>query len=265
MLNMAPSKYNTDTASESTSLKMQAVAKEQANFIRKYRLIPQTREEFDEMLSGKLVNEKVIPAEVTQTGKLPSFAFGYNSPIHGAQEIYSDIFKNAGVLFVFMPGPFTPTCDGTHLPSFMDVIGLKALKELGVDTIAIVTPGISDPLCIWMRGTLERYRLSHLMPDSLPERSIEPSTEIIRNDMPTFVAVPDQGLAFTNFSGLIHKNDHRLGMLGERAYAFYKNGELLKVHMAKDPGQASCGPVLAKAIIDDLRTLQSKLKLTINS
>jgi glutaredoxin/glutathione-dependent peroxiredoxin len=52
----------------------------------------------------------------------------------GVRKITTDaLFKGKTVVFVSVPGAFTPTCDARHLPGYVDQA--DALKAKGVDTI----------------------------------------------------------------------------------------------------------------------------------
>jgi len=52
----------------------------------------------------------------------------------GVRKITSDaLFKGKTVVFVSVPGAFTPTCDARHLPGYVDQA--EALRAKGVDTI----------------------------------------------------------------------------------------------------------------------------------
>ena len=52
----------------------------------------------------------------------------------GVRKITTDaLFKGKSVVFVSVPGAFTPTCDARHLPGYVDQA--DALMAKGVDTI----------------------------------------------------------------------------------------------------------------------------------
>mmetsp|Transcript_19255 Transcript_19255/g.47241 ORF Transcript_19255/g.47241 Transcript_19255/m.47241 type:complete len:231 (-) Transcript_19255:136-828(-) len=66
----------------------------------------------------------------------------------------SDLFGGKTVVLFAVPGPFTPTCDASHFPSF--VKNLDALKGKGVDTVACTAVSdafVMDAWCKSLDGT----------------------------------------------------------------------------------------------------------------
>lgn len=65
--------------------------------------------------------------------RMPAGTFSHMTT-DGARKITSDaLFKGKTVVFVSVPGAFTPTCDARHLPGYVDQA--EALRAKGVDTI----------------------------------------------------------------------------------------------------------------------------------
>ncbi len=66
--------------------------------------------------------------------RMPAGTFSHMTA-DGVRKITSDaLFKGKTVVFVSVPGAFTPTCDARHLPGYVDQA--EALRAKGVDTIA---------------------------------------------------------------------------------------------------------------------------------
>ena len=60
---------------------------------------------------------------------------------------YEDLFVGKTVALFGMPGAFTPTCSGQHLPSIIE--SEKDLKKKGVDIIGILTTNDPHVLNAW--------------------------------------------------------------------------------------------------------------------
>ena len=58
-----------------------------------------------------------------------------------------EYFKNAKVVFIAIPGAFTPTCSREHLPGFID--NYDAFKEKGVDKIACMAVNDAHVMKAW--------------------------------------------------------------------------------------------------------------------
>jgi glutaredoxin/glutathione-dependent peroxiredoxin len=67
--------------------------------------------------------------------RMPAGTFSHMTK-DGIKKMTADaLFKGKTVVFVSVPGAFTPTCDARHLPGYVDQA--DALKAKGVDTIAV--------------------------------------------------------------------------------------------------------------------------------
>jgi glutaredoxin/glutathione-dependent peroxiredoxin len=66
----------------------------------------------------------------------------------------NDIFKGKKVALFAVPGAYTGTCHNMHLPSIFN--SAAALKNKGVDTIAIVSVNDAFVMNAWKRDTDQR-------------------------------------------------------------------------------------------------------------
>ncbi len=67
--------------------------------------------------------------------RMPAGTFSHMTA-DGIKKLSTDaLFKGKTVVFVSVPGAFTPTCDARHLPGYVDQA--DALRAKGVDTIAV--------------------------------------------------------------------------------------------------------------------------------
>ncbi|MCF1504523.1 peroxiredoxin [Afifella sp. H1R] len=76
------------------------------------------------------------------------FVSGENGP---EKRTTDEIFPGKKVVLFGVPGAFTPTCQNKHLPGFLE--HYDAIKERGVDTIALVA--VNDPFVLkaWSEAT----------------------------------------------------------------------------------------------------------------
>jgi peroxiredoxin len=66
----------------------------------------------------------------------------------------ADVFKGRKVALFGVPGAYTGTCQNTHLPGIF--LNAYALKDKGVDTIAIVSVNDAFVMNAWKRDTDQR-------------------------------------------------------------------------------------------------------------
>ena len=69
--------------------------------------------------------------------RLPNAKFRVMSGGAAVWKTTDDIFKGKKVVIFAVPGAFTPTCTGNHLPGF--VKNFAAIKAKGADTIAVTS------------------------------------------------------------------------------------------------------------------------------
>lgn len=79
--------------------------------------------------------------------KVPSAKFKHMTA-EGPTDISSDeVFAGKKVVFIAVPGAFTPGCSMTHLPGF--VVNADALKAKGADTIACMAVNDAFVMGAW--------------------------------------------------------------------------------------------------------------------
>lgn len=79
--------------------------------------------------------------------KVPSVNFKHMTA-EGPADISSDeVFAGKKVVFIAVPGAFTPGCSMTHLPGF--VVNADALKAKGADTIACMAVNDAFVMGAW--------------------------------------------------------------------------------------------------------------------
>lgn len=251
--------YHAQTAATSTpSLRALTAQAQHKKFVDTYRLLPQSEEELAHLVANQ-GEGKVFVRTPIQKGELQSFAFNYVGRVNGIlarqDNVYTDIFRDMGVLKIFLPGEYTPTCDGTHLPSYLHPDILRAYKQAGIDVLVFVTPGKQDSLNRWLRDALQPKGLAHLVPDVLPTNDPDARLTLHRS-MPMIVGQACPGLEDINAHGLVFTSSS-LGMVSHRACAVYDiHGTLRLLVKASDPSLQMCAPVLANAMLKEVQNLK---------
>jgi peroxiredoxin len=81
--------------------------------------------------------------------KLPAVEFNVMTA-DGQQKLSTDvIFAGRKVVLVGVPGAFTPTCSGNHLPGYLE--HYDAIKAKGVDTIACTAVNDVHVMAAWSK------------------------------------------------------------------------------------------------------------------
>lgn len=83
--------------------------------------------------------------------RLPDVTFKAVTDDGPADMNTGDIFSGKKVVVFAVPGAFTPTCHGMHIPNFLD--NLDALKAKGVDTIACIAVNDAFVMGAWAKST----------------------------------------------------------------------------------------------------------------
>jgi glutaredoxin/glutathione-dependent peroxiredoxin len=83
--------------------------------------------------------------------KLPDAGFLVKGA-DGPERLTTDnVFAGKKVVLIGVPGAFTPTCSGNHLPGFLDK--LEAIKSKGVDTIACTAVNDVHVMDAWSKAS----------------------------------------------------------------------------------------------------------------
>ncbi len=140
---------------------------------------------------------------------LPDATFtvmGENGP---TTKTTADIFKGKKVVIFGVPGAFTPTCHGNHLPGYID--HADEIKAKGVSTIAVVSVNDVFVMAAWSKA-------SHA-------EAIE------------FLA--DGSAAFTKAIGMsLDLTERGLGIRSQRFSMFVNDGVVQKVNLEENVGKA---------------------------
>jgi glutaredoxin/glutathione-dependent peroxiredoxin len=83
--------------------------------------------------------------------RLPEVKFRVMTPDGPAWKTTADVFKGKKVALFAVPGAFTGTCHGTHMPSIMR--NADSLRAKGVNTVAVT--GVNDVFVMtaWKKAT----------------------------------------------------------------------------------------------------------------
>ncbi|MCB1385764.1 MAG: peroxiredoxin [Nitratireductor sp.] len=92
--------------------------------------------------------------------RLPEVKFNVMSDDGAIQLSTSDIFAGKKVVLFGVPGAFTPTCHGNHLPGFVD--NLPALRDKGVDEVAVVAVNDMHVMKAWAEASGAKGRIRFL-------------------------------------------------------------------------------------------------------
>ena len=79
--------------------------------------------------------------------KVPSLNFKHMTTEGPADISSEEVFAGKKVVFIAVPGAFTPGCSMTHLPGF--VVNADALKEKGADTIVCMAVNDAFVMGAW--------------------------------------------------------------------------------------------------------------------
>ena len=92
--------------------------------------------------------------------KLPAATFKFMSADGPADVTTDDLCAGKKVVLFGLPGAFTPTCHRNHLPGFLE--NLQAIKDKGVDTVAVVAVNDVHVMGAWARDTGGQGKIEYL-------------------------------------------------------------------------------------------------------
>ncbi len=122
----------------------------------------------------------------------------------------SDLCKGKKVVLFSVPGAFTPTCHANHLPGFVE--HLDAIKEKGVDEIAVVSVNDVHVMDAWARASKARGKI-HFLSDGSAEFAKAIGMEI------------DLGAV-------------GMGLRSKRYSMIVEDGKVVALNLEENPGQA---------------------------
>ncbi len=92
--------------------------------------------------------------------KLPAATFKFMSADGPAEITTDELCAGRKVVLFGLPGAFTPTCHRNHLPGFLE--NLQAIKDKGVDTVAVVSVNDVFVMGAWARDTGGQGKIDYL-------------------------------------------------------------------------------------------------------
>jgi peroxiredoxin len=145
--------------------------------------------------------------EVTFKTRVRDESVGGPNPFRWQHVSSSELFKGKRAVLIALPGAFTPTCSGAHLPRYEELY--DEFKKLGVDEIYCLS--VNDAFVMYQWGKHLGVKNIKLIPDGSGE--------------------------FTRLMGmLVHKDNLGFGLRSWRYSAFVDDGEIKKIFV--EPGFA---------------------------
>src|SRR3712207_3438268 len=83
--------------------------------------------------------------------RLPQVTFRIMTPEGPVAKTTDDLFRGRKVVLVAVPGAFTPTCHGNHLPGY--VRSVQEIRAKGVDAIAVTSVNDVFVMDAWARAS----------------------------------------------------------------------------------------------------------------
>ena len=141
---------------------------------------------------------------------LPEINFIIMSNDGPAQISTSELCKGKKIVLFSVPGAFTPTCHANHLPGFLE--HLDAIKEKGIDDIAVVSVNDVHVMDAWARASKAKGKIQFLS---------------------------DGSAEFAKAVGLdIDLSAVGMGLRSKRYSMIVEDGKLTSLNLEENPGQA---------------------------
>ncbi len=141
--------------------------------------------------------------------KLPEAQFRVMTADGAQVKSTDDVFKGKKVALFAVPGAYTGTCHKMHIPSIF--LNAYAIKDKGVDTIAVVSVNDAYVMNVWKRDTDQR-------------------------DEAMFLA--DGSAEFTKAIGMeLDASGHGLGIRSHRYSMLVEDGVVKKLNLEPNPGK----------------------------
>src|ERR1043166_9247765 len=152
--------------------------------------------------------------------KLPETKFRVMTAEGPQVKTTDDIFKGKKVALFAVPGAYTGTCHKMHLPSIF--LNAYAIKNKGVDSIAIVSVNDAFVMNAWKRDTDQRDEAIFLAADQLYET----------------VSPADGNADFTKGIGMeLDASANGLGIRSKRYSMLVEDGVVKKLNVEPAPGK----------------------------
>jgi glutaredoxin/glutathione-dependent peroxiredoxin len=141
---------------------------------------------------------------------LPKATFTVMGEGGPATKTTDDIFKGKKVVLFGLPGAYTPTCSGNHLPGYLNKVA--EIKAKGVDTIAVVSVNDVFVMDAWARSSGGKGKIEFLA---------------------------DGSAAFAKAIGLeVDLTERGMGVRSQRYSMLVEDGVVRRLNIEEAPGKA---------------------------
>jgi peroxiredoxin len=154
--------------------------------------------------------------------RLPEASFTVMTSTGAATQTTSEIFSGKKIVLFAVPGAFTPTCHGNHLPGFLE--NISAFKAKGVDEVICTAVNDIFVLSAWANATGAEGKITFLS---------------------------DGSANFAKALGLEFDGSGRnLGIRSQRYAMLVEDGVVKKLNVEDVPGKAEISS--AKALLESI-------------
>ena len=106
------------------------------------------------------MENKRVPDAVFKT-RVRDESVGGPNPFRWQDVTSHEIFAGKKIVLFSLPGAFTPTCSGTHLPGYETKY--NGFKKLGIDEVICLS--VNDAFVMFQWGKAQRVKNVRLLPD----------------------------------------------------------------------------------------------------